>query len=231
MYRDIPASPPNPASSTGRSRCAPASAIFPSVAERLVVQRRDPGDREPAQLHPEEDHHQQGEPEGGDGEPGEDGHRGDPVEEGPLAHRRVDAHGNGHQEDEPHRQDVDRQRDRDPFLDLLRHRPPVRGEAVAEIERRHPAEPPPVLDVERLVEAVIRLEPRPRLGRRLRVEVGPRADRPPGGHVHHEERDEADPDEEGDGQQEPARDIPEHRVPIGITAGPGASGAPPGRTT
>jgi hypothetical protein len=32
----------------------------------------------------------------------------------------------------------------------------------------------------------------------------------------HEERDEADPDEEGDGQQEPARDIPEHRYRLSV---------------
>jgi hypothetical protein len=35
--------------------------------------------------------------------------------------------------------------------------------------------------------------------------------------VHYEERDEADPDEEGDGQQKPAPDVPEHRVPAGLS--------------
>ena len=104
----------------------------------LAPQGVEAGDREPAELYAEEIHQQQRQPEGRDGETEEDEHGDALVQHGIPAGCRQYADRDGQAELQDQGDDIEGEGDRDPLLDLVHHRPVVRGERTAEIEAGQP---------------------------------------------------------------------------------------------
>src|SRR6266404_1995914 len=165
----------------------------------LVVERPEPGNRQPIEVDPEEDHQEQGQPEVGRGEADEDEDRRDLVEERVLPRGRGDPDGNGQGEDDQELQDVQEERDGQALADLREDGPRVGLEGAAEVQANDPAQPPPVLDVKGLVETELLVELLNELGVLPRFLAAKVVEGPARGQLDDEEGYEGDPDEERDG--------------------------------
>ena len=142
------------ATSSGRMRCDGEIPDLPPERQVLEVERAQPGDGEPPQLHAEQDHQQERQPEVRGREPDEheDGHR--LVEEGVLPGGRQDSQRHGECEHDDGLEQVQPQRDGHPLGDLLQHESSVRAVGPAEVQAHHAPEPAAELHVDGLVQAV-----------------------------------------------------------------------------
>ena len=131
-------------------------------------------------------------------------------------------HADGHREgdDDDQLDDVQEQRDGQPLADLGQHGPAVGLERLAEVQAHDPAEPVPVLHVQRLVEAVELADLLDDLLGELPAQILLAArHRLAGRQVDHDERDEGDAEQQRDGEQQPAEREEEHlagRVPLDL---------------
>ena len=177
-------------------RLLPGRQVFP-------VHRAQAGDGQPAELDPEQDHEEQGQPEVGGGEAEEHEHGRDLVEGGVLAR------GRGHPEGQAMATMMTssmRFRSRvmgSRSADLVEHGPSVGREGSAEVQAHDAAQPVPVLHGQRLVETVLLAQelraPRRYPGRAevALLQLGGLAR----GEVNHDEGDERDAEQKGQRQE------------------------------
>ena len=158
----------------------------------------------------EEDHEQEGEPEGRDGEADKHKDAGDPIEERVLADGGDHPEGDGDDENQQHGKDIQEDRDRQPLQDLVRDRSPVRGEGDPHIQDGQFSHPLEILLMEGFIQIVHRPEPFFHLQGGAGVHLGLEIGGGTGRQVHHGKTDDRDPEEERDHEKQSLSDVAEH---------------------
>ena len=164
------------------------------------------------QIDGEDDDQDDGQPEVGNGDGGAGAERDRPVNEAAGMGAGDDAGGHAQQDHEDQRAQRQAQGDREPLLDLRRHRA-VGVQGSPKIAARRVAQPRPVLGVDRTVE----LELVAHLGDLRFGGVHP-SGQGAGRIARHDERhgedEERDNQQQGDQCQQPACDVPDHGTPV-----------------
>ncbi len=186
---------------------------FAGPAEIVVTEGFEPDNGKESEPYAELIHEQERQPEGRRGETDEDEDGGRPVEERIAPGRRKDADGDGHRQNRRDGEHINENRHRQPFEDLVEHRPIVLGEGFAEIEACQSTEPAAVLNGQRLIETVPGPQFLLQLGACLGIELGLQIGGLAGRQVNDDKGDQGDPQKQRDHQQQTLQQVPKHGSP------------------